>query len=76
MDCFKADEIYNSYFKNQTGKRLTVNEFWISIVEETAYTKKDLNGVLNAVVENKKIRIDRVSSKRGSYRENDVITVL
>lgn len=76
LDCFKADEIYNSYFKNQPGKRLTVDEFWISIVEETAYTRKDLNGVLNELVDNKKIKIDRVSSKRGSYKEKDVITVL
>lgn len=76
LDCFKAEEIYDSYFKNQKGNNLTVDEFWVSIVEETAYTRKDLNGVLNELVNDKKIAIDRISSKRGSYKDKDIITVL
>lgn len=73
---YKADDIYKCYLENRKGRRITVNELWESIVEETAYTKKDLAGILDELVNSNKICVERKTSKRGSYRENDVITVM
>ncbi len=76
MDCIKADDIYNSYMKNRKGESFSVDDFWVGIVEETAYTRKDLSSILNELVNTGKIVIDRISSKRGSYREKDIITII
>ena len=72
----KADEIYNSCLIPLKGQSVTFQELWESIVEATAYTSKDLSEALAELVASGKIEVKRVTSKRCSYKENDIIKIL
>ena len=72
----KADEIYNSFLMPLRGQSVTFQELWGSIVEATAYTSKDLSEALAELVASGKIEVKRVTSKRCSYKENDIIKML
>lgn len=72
----KATEMYENVLKQYKGKSLTFNQLWENIVEDTAYTSKDLNLTLQELEKMNIIEVTRVSSKRCSYRESDIITFL
>lgn len=76
LDYFKATEIYESNLKELSEKELTFEKLWYQIVENTAYTSKDLSQALIELESLKKVSITRVSSKRGSYKEKDIIKIL
>lgn len=76
LDYLKAGEIYSSFLEQRKGLSISVDDLWFLIVEDTAYTKKDLNKALVELVQSNKISITRVSSKRGSYREKDIVYVI
>ena len=72
----KADEIYKSCLLPLKGQSITFIELWESIVEATAYTSKDLSEALAELVKSGKIEVERVTSKRCSYKENDIIKII
>ena len=72
----KATELYDCKLKQYKGESLTFNQLWENIVEDTAYTSKDLNLTLQELENMNIIEVTRVSSKRCSYKENDIITFL
>lgn len=72
----KADEIYKSCLMPLKGQSITFTELWESIVEATAYTSKDLSEALTELVCSGKVEITRVTSKRCSYKEKDIIKVI
>lgn len=76
LDYIKADEIYKSFLETRKGSSITVEDLWFLIVEDTAYTQKDLNKALVELEQAGKINVTRVSSKRGSYKEKDVINII
>ena len=76
MNCYKADDIYKSFLVKYKGGKIEFNTFWAEIVEDTAYTIKDLSESIKELETEGKVSIIRVSSKRGSYKNKDVICVL
>ena len=54
---------------------ITFESIWEEIVEDTAYTNKDLALSIDDLEHNNLLSVTRVSSKRGSYREKDIIYV-
>ena len=76
LSCIKAGDLYKSYLEKYKNKRIAFKDFWAEIVEDTAYTTKDLSEVLKELESKGRISIIRVSSKRGSYRDGDVICIL
>ena len=71
---FKTDEMYNNILIKYRETSITFANLWESIVEETAYTSKDLNLVLQELEKQGKVKIKRITSKRCSYKEQDLIT--
>lgn len=76
LSCYKADDIYKSFLTNHKGERIEFKDFWTEIVEDTAYTIKDLSEAIKELELHGKVSITRVSSKRGYYKDRDVINVL
>ncbi len=76
LDFIKANEIFNSFLKGKNGLNISVEDLWYLIVEDTAYTQKDLSSALIELEKNNKISVERITSKRGSYRGQDLIKVL
>lgn len=75
-DCFKADDIYNSFLKKYKKDSISFDSFWSEIVEDTAYTIKDLSKAVTELESIGKVTVTRIKSKRGSYKGNDIIHVL
>lgn len=73
---YKADEMYDKHFKQFSGQTLTFERLWELIVEDTAYTRKDLNEAIKELERKQQVTVKRVSSKRQSYKEKDEITLL
>ena len=73
---FKSDNIYQSCLLPLRGTSITFTELWERIVEDVAYTSKDLNEALKELQDSGKVNVERVTSKRCSYKEKDIITVL
>lgn len=76
LSAFKAVDIYTSFLVKHKNDSITFKDFWIEIVEDTAYTIKDLSEAIKDLEKDLKVSVTRVSSKRGSYRDEDVIRVL
>ena len=72
---YKADDIYTNYLKKYFCRGVSFEELWEDIVEDTAYTSKDLAVSIQELERKNVISVTRVSSKRGSYREKDIIFV-
>lgn len=75
LEYYKADDIYTKYLKKYAGQTLTFESIWEEIVEDTAYTNKDLTLSIADLEHNNLLSVTRVSSKRGGYREKDIIYV-
>ena len=75
LEYYKADDIYTKYLKKYAGQTITFESIWEEIVEDTAYTNKDLALSIDDLEHNNLLSVTRVSSKRGSYREKDIIYV-
>lgn len=76
LSSFKATDIYTSFLKKHKDESIKFKDFWTEIVEDTAYTIKDLSEAIKELEKDSKISVTRVSSKRGSYRDSDIIYVL
>ena len=76
LSFFKAEEIYDAVLCDYKGKSITFEKLWQEIVEDVAYTAKDLSEALHELETTGKVRVTRVTSKRCSYKEKDIITVL
>lgn len=72
---FKADDIYNNCLKKYKNLDVTFEKLWEEIVEDTAYTNKDLATSIQELVKNNIVSVTRVSSKRGNYKEKDIIHI-
>ena len=73
---FKAHDIYNNCLKVYRGKTITFEKLWEEIVEDIAYTDKDLNIAIQELEKDNLVITQRISSKRGSYKEKDTISFL
>lgn len=76
INYFKADDIYSTCLLVHKGKSMTFTQLWEEIVEDVAYTQKDLNEALVELEKSSKIAMTRISSKRCSYKDKDIIKVL
>ena len=72
----KANELYENHLVKLSGQTITFDTLWELIVEDTAYTRKDLNEAIKELEAKKAVTVKRITSKRQSYREKDEITVL
>ena len=72
----KSDEIYRTCLVNRKGKFISFEKLWYDIVEDTAFTSKDLNEALMELEKLGKVSVRRVTSKRGSYKEKDIVHIL
>lgn len=72
---FKAEDIYNNCLKKHIGESITFEKLWEELVEDTAYTNKDLAISILELEKSQKVSVTRVSSKRGSYKGKDVVLV-
>ena len=76
LSTFKANELYNSFLEKHRGQTLSVRSFWREIVEDTAFTQKDLSNAIKELEMDNKVKVTRVSSKRGTYKEDDILLIL
>lgn len=76
LSSFKAVDIYTSFLSKHKGERIAFKVFWEEIVEDTAYTIKDLSEAIKELETDSKVSVTRVSSKRGAYKDDDIIRVL
>lgn len=74
LDYFKSTEFSSYLLEIYHNRKITVKALWEEIVEDVAFTTKDLSNTLAQMVEAKQITVQRISSQRGSYKEDDVIT--
>ncbi len=72
---YKAEDIYTNCLRSYAGQSVTFETLWADIVEDTAYTNKDLSISIQELERNNKVSVTRVSSKRGSYKEKDIIYI-
>ncbi len=72
---YKADDIYNNCLSKYSGSSVTFETLWEDIVEDTAYTNKDLSISIQELEQSNKVTVTRISSKRGSYKEKDIIYI-
>ena len=76
LDGVKAEDIYSNCLLRFKGKKMTFNELWENIVDDCAYTAKDLSNALISLEKDRRVVLKRVSSKRCSYKEKDLIEIL
>ena len=74
LDSYKSSEIAQQCFEQFAGKTITFNDLWEQIVESVPFIKKDLQNAVADFEGKGLLRVQRISSKRGSYRDEDVIT--
>lgn len=76
LSSFKSEDIYNSCLIKYKGKKISFEELWCKIVEDIAYTSKDLSQALVELERLGKVNVTRVSSARGRYKGRDTIEIL
>lgn len=76
LSCFKSEEIYKLCLIKYKGKKISFEKLWSEVVEDIAYTSKDLSQALVELEQVGKVKVTRVSSVRGRYKESDIIEVL
>lgn len=74
LDYFKSTEFASYLLEIYHNRKMTVRSLWEQIVEDVAFTIKDLSNTLTQMVKDKMISVERVSSQRGGYKEEDIIT--
>lgn len=72
----KSDEIYRTCLAGRRGRCVSFERLWYEIVEDTAFTNKDLNEALIELEKIGKVSVKRVTSKRGAYKDKDIIHIL
>jgi hypothetical protein len=73
---YKTKDLYDKYVIDKKGQSFTFDSFWESIADKVNYTNKDLNKALEKLIVEKRIKVERVTSKRSSFRGEDIIYVL
>lgn len=76
LSWYKANDLYETYLKEFKNKAITFNSLWELLADVVNYTNKDLNKALIELINDKKIRVDRITSHRSSFKGNDTIYVL
>ncbi len=76
LSCFKSEEIFSLCLIKYKGKRISFGKLWSEVVEDIAYTSKDLSQALVELEQVGKVKVTRVSSVRGRYKESDIIEIL
>ena len=71
---FKSSDFTARALKPFASQTRTFDYIWAKVADTVPYTSKDLSEALTKLQEEGKIRIARVSSKRGQYKEHDLIT--
>lgn len=71
---YKASEMVNGVLTPYKGKKITFTKLWEEIVEETSYTNKDLCEIIVELEKEERLKVQRVTSKRMSYKGEDLIT--
>ncbi len=74
LDSYKSSEIAQQCFAQFVGKTIAFNSLWEQIVESVPFIKKDLQIAIADFEEKSLLSVKRISSKRGRYRDEDLIT--
>lgn len=70
---FKNHDLENNLCERFSGRRITFENVWAEIVEDIPYLEKDLSDAINYLSNCGRLVVTRKTSKRGSYRGEDVI---
>lgn len=71
---FKSSDFTARALKPFASQTQSFDYIWSKVADTVPYTSKDLSEALTKLQMEGKIRISRVSSKRGQYKEHDLIT--
>lgn len=74
LTTYKTAELVSNSLKAYHGRRITFLQLWEAIVEDIPYIEKDLSEAIHFLEDSGKLAVQRVTSKRGSYRGEDIIT--
>ena len=74
LSSYKTNELAESCLAKFAGKKISFIELWIQIVESVPYLEKDLAEAIRLLESEKKLTVQRITSKRGSYRDEDLIS--
>lgn len=73
LDDFKSADFTARALKPFALQRHSFDYIWGKVADSVPYTSKDLSIALTALEAEGKVKIVRMSSKRGQYREHDLI---
>lgn len=71
---FKQSDFTATALRSFASQTKSFNDIWEKVADTVPYTSKDLSEALTMLQAEGKVRITRVSSKRGQYKEHDLIT--
>ncbi len=74
MEEIKSYEFSNTALKAFTSKKMTFASIWEQVTEDVPYTRKDLSLALEKLQRDGKAKIERISSTRGQYKNDDIIS--
>lgn len=71
---FKTEDLANSLLTKFKGKTISFENLWEQIVEDIPYLERDLSETLIKLEASGKLKVQRITSKRCSYKGQDEIT--
>jgi len=73
LNDYKINDIIEILIHNYKGKRLSFINLWEDLVEDTAYTDRDLRNALKEMEKRECIKVQRIDSKNFGLKGKDVI---
>lgn len=70
---FKSSDFVARALKPFASQTRTFDDIWAKVADSVPYTSKDLSVALAALETQGKVKIVRMSSKRGQYKQHDMI---
>lgn len=73
LDDFKSADFIARALKPFASQRHSFDYIWENVADSVPYTSKDLSIALSALESEGKVKIVRISSKRGQYKQHDLV---
>ncbi len=73
MDSYKTSDIASNVLKPYRGKTIKFITLLEELIENVPFLEKDLSDAISMLEKDQKLKVNRITSKRGRYKGNDEI---